>query len=149
MTKNEIKARLEVLYTKREQLKEKANDPWKKLDDEYGDDRDSMREDDLYKELVKEAKGLIEKMFTTFKSGGDWIKSQHENGRKNYMITNVMGMNRHLWGYAHNDKALHRRVDRQGPNSVIQGPSSNINSLAGPLFKRYAFKLKKAGRDVQ
>lgn len=149
MKKKDIERKLQVLYAKREKLEKESIDNWKLLDEKYGDDRESMRKDKKYKKLVGDAQALIDKMFTSFDKGGAWIKRQHRIGREKYAIVNVFGMVRHLWGYAHTDQGLHRSMDRKGPNSVIQGPSSNINSIAGYIFSKTAFKTKKFGKDIK
>lgn len=147
-TTKETKNRLQELVEQRKVLRTQARDLWKELDKEFKDDPVSLKGDSRYKELVKSAQGLINKMFSVFKLGERWIKKQEADGRKYYRIVNVLGMVRHLWGYSSTDKSLHSRKDRQGPNSVIQGPSSNINSLSGFLIRRFIWKTSKFGKKV-
>lgn len=79
----------------------------------------------------QEAEDLIEKLFTTFPEGGKWLTETIKKGRADFIIETPFGLKRHLWGYMHPDEAIKRAMDRRGPNSVIQGPSSQMGFIAG------------------
>lgn len=97
------------------------------------------------KKYYRAAQDLIDKLFETFKDGGDWIKNSIKKGAKNYRLVSPTGRVRHLWGYMHQDNSVHRSCDRQGPNSIIQGFASELAFLGGRLLQKciwYAFLSK-------
>lgn len=79
----------------------------------------------------EESEDLIEKLFATFKDGGDWLNNTIKQGRSEFIIETPFGLKRHLWGHMHPDDGIKRAMDRRGPNSVIQGVSSQMGFISG------------------
>lgn len=66
----------------------------------------------------QEAKDLIDKLFSTFRQGGDWLQNTMKEGRKNYIIESPFGLKRHLWGHMVPDNQVQSAMDRRGPNCL-------------------------------
>lgn len=104
------------------------------------------RSDDVW---VKESKGLIEKLFETWSTGGKWIKDVHKQGRKNITIFSLIGMPRHLWAYLHASESIQAAMDRRGPNSAIQGFSSQSGFVAAWCIAREVWRtFTRKGIDL-
>lgn len=80
---------------------------------------------------VDEAQELINKLFNTFKDGGDWLQGTIRTGRNIHVVETPFGLKRHLWGHYHPNEGIKRAMDRRGPNSCIQGVSSQMGYMAG------------------
>ena len=87
------------------------------------------------------AQSLIDKLFSTMKQGGNYIKNTHNLGRKRLVIESALGAKRHLYGYLHHDRAVLSGMDRRGPNSEIQGMSSHIGMAAARLAEKTLWNL--------
>ena len=88
----------------------------------------------------EEAQALIDLLFTKFKIGGNWVKDTIAHGRKHGYIVGPQGRVRHLWGYLHWDKKVHGMMDRRGPNSAIQGVSSDEGYIGGRQLARMVWE---------
>lgn len=95
----------------------------------YGKGAFSLADD--IKDSEEAAQELIDKLFSTFKEGGDWIQGRIQQGRNEYIIDTPFGLKRHLWGHYSPDEGVRRAMDRRGPNTVIQGVSSQMGYMAG------------------
>jgi DNA polymerase I-like protein with 3'-5' exonuclease and polymerase domains len=98
-----------------------------------------------------EAQDLIDKLFEGFPEGGKYIKQTQAETAKKFHLVTPFGFTRHLWGYLDNDSGINAAMDRRGPNSEIQGVSSNMGYIAGrecqimvnDLFGEGKFKLQQ------
>lgn len=98
---------------------------------------------------VKDAQALIDKLFETWKQGGEWIHGQHRQGALKLKVVNPIGRVRHLPAYLHFNRRVHGAMDRRGPNSVIQGLASDIGFTAGYLAARFNWRnLRSQGLDI-
>lgn len=98
---------------------------------------------------TKESKGLIQKLFDTWNVGGNWIKGVHAAGMRDLVIFSLIGMPRHLWPYLHASEAVHAAMNRRGPNSLIQGFSSQSGFTASYLIARETWNtFTKNGIDL-
>jgi DNA polymerase I-like protein with 3'-5' exonuclease and polymerase domains len=99
----------------------------KSLEKKYGIDSDKYHERE--QEYVQQAKDIMAKMFKRFSKGKEWIEKQNSIGQD--LLTNVsdFGAVRHLSGYLHSDNRVIGMMNRRGPNSLIQGPSSNTGYI--------------------
>lgn len=84
---------------------------------------------------TKDAQHIMDIMFEKFKDGGDWIHNCHELGRKTCEVHSPIGRIRHLWAYKHPGFSIHSSMDRKGPNSCVQGFSSDIGFDAGKIMQ--------------
>lgn len=97
------------------------------------------------------AQELIDKLFSTMKEGGNYIKNTHNLGRKRLSIESALGAKRHLCGYLHHNRSVLSGMDRRGPNSEIQGTSSHIGMAAARLAEKtlwYIFEDKMPYKQV-
>lgn len=78
-----------------------------------------------------EAQELIDKLFEGFPDGGRYIKETQARTAKDFHLVTPFGFVRHLWGYLDNHDGINAAMDRRGPNSEIQGVSSNMGYIAG------------------
>lgn len=88
----------------------------------------------------EEAQELIDKLFTMFPKGGDWLEGIKTEGQKNFIVESRFGFKRHLWGHLVPDRSVAGAMDRRGPNSLIQGPSSQMGFIAGRELQRLKWK---------
>jgi len=88
----------------------------------------------------EDAQELIDKLFTMFPVGGKWLEDTKMEGRKNFIIESPFGFHRHLWGHLVPDRGVEGSMDRRGPNSLIQGPSSQMGFIAGREYQRMKWK---------
>lgn len=100
------------------------------------------------KSHFKQAQDLIDKLFDTFKEGGEWIHNIHKIGRSTYHLVSPLFRVRHMWGYMHQSNQSHAAMDRRGPNSLVQGFSSDIPYIGGrrlqeAIWKRFIKKGKE------
>jgi len=88
----------------------------------------------------EEAEELIAKLFSTFRTGGDWLNRTMASGRQNFIIDTPFGLKRHLWGYFIPNKGIAGSMDRRGPNSLIQGPSSQQGYIGARQLQHLKWK---------
>ncbi len=89
----------------------------------------------------EQAEELIAKMFNRFKGGKRWIDDTFKMGRDQLSVVSDLGRVRHMWGYLHPSRGAHGVMDRRGPNSRIQGESSDENFIAGRLMSLYVWDI--------
>ena len=93
---------------------------------------------------LEEAESTIDKFFSTYPKGHKWIQRTHESGRERYYAPNLFGGRRHLYGYISASGAVQAAMDRRGPNSLIQGPLSQVGYVAMYYFERWLDDLTRA-----
>jgi DNA polymerase I-like protein with 3'-5' exonuclease and polymerase domains len=64
-----------------------------------------------------------------FRKAGEWLDYIQKEGAKTTHAKNIFGGVRHLYGYLHPARHVRAACNRRGPNSSIQGPSSNLGLL--------------------
>lgn len=100
-------------------------------------------------EYFEKAQELIDKLFSTFVSGGSWLKNIQKESRKTYTTESPFGATRHLFAYMHHDKKVWKMMDRRGPNSIIQGFSSNILYTAAREMQHVKIDLREANFNLE
>src|ERR1700744_1078786 len=104
---------LQDLYAKRDKLLAERKELQRKLADP-----------------TAEARVVFDLIFRRkFRLGGDWLDRTKATGRKTALVGNLLGGVRHLYGYLHQEEHIKAAMDRRGPNSVIQGPASNLGFI--------------------
>jgi hypothetical protein len=88
---------------------------------------------------------LQEKMFDTFRQGKQWIDSTKSFAQANLCVKSPVGFIRHLPGYYTNIRTLTAMMNRRGPNSIIQGLSSNIAYTSARVFQGIVNECAKYG----
>lgn len=79
---------------------------------------------------LQDAEETINKFFDTYPDGARWIQRTHQAGRDVFHAPNLFGGRRHLYGYISANYGVHSAMDRRGPNSLIQGPLSQVGFIA-------------------
>jgi hypothetical protein len=92
--------------------------------------RISVLERDPQGAKLQDAEDTINKFFEAYPQGAKWIDRTHESGRENFFAPNLFGGRRHLYGYISASYGVHSAMDRRGPNSLIQGPLSQVGYVA-------------------
>jgi hypothetical protein len=87
-------------------------------------------------------------MFKRFVTGKAWIDGCHMTGKEHLENVSVFGAVRHLSGYLHTERQILGKMDRRGPNSMIQGPSSNIGYTGARQLQHANFELQQLGVDM-
>jgi DNA polymerase I-like protein with 3'-5' exonuclease and polymerase domains/intein/homing endonuclease len=100
----------------------------------YGKGAASLAEDIGCTE--QQAQELIDLMFSKFVSGGNYINQVKSGIRSDLCHVSPVGRVRHLWGMLHWNKGVHSAQMRRGPNSDIQGFSSDNGFTGNRLMHR-------------
>jgi DNA polymerase I-like protein with 3'-5' exonuclease and polymerase domains len=114
-----------------------------KDDDEVMVDRLNKK---MYREIepyYKQAQDLIDKLANKFKRGWGWLEKIQREGQENLRVVSVFGAVRHLFAYLHTDPTVQHMMDRRGPNSLVQGPSSNLIFTAARLMNTFNWMLRR------
>lgn len=86
---------------------------------------------------LQDAEETINKFFDTYPDGARWIQRTHKSGREAFSAPNLFGGRRHLYGYISANQGVHSAMDRRGPNSLIQGPLSQVGYVAVYHFEQW------------
>jgi DNA polymerase I-like protein with 3'-5' exonuclease and polymerase domains len=97
---------------------------------------------------IEKCQDIINTMFERFQTGKLWIDKQHALGRDTLENVSVFGAVRHLSGYLHTEQQYINMMNRRGPNSLIQGPSSNVAYIGARLMQRNNFQLQLHNIDL-
>ena len=98
---------------------------------------------DLLQPFYDQGEEILNKMFTTFKQGDKWIKRVKAKAADTFTVRSPLGFVRHLCGYYTNIRELLGNMTRRGPNSIIQGMSSNLAYTAARIFQGVKWQLEK------
>ena len=98
---------------------------------------------------VKKAQKLIDKLFVKFKKGGEFITDTIETARQKCIAVSPTGRVRHLWGHLHFDKSVKESMDRRGPNSAIQGMSSDEGFTGGRELQVLMWEIFEKETDTE
>lgn len=106
----------------------------------YGKGIKSLAKD--IKDTEEKARELWKLIFRKkFRVGGDWLLRTQKRAARTLIAKNVLGGVRHLYGYLHTDSSVHAAMNRRGPNSIVQGPSSNVGYEGGYFTRRLIWNL--------
>jgi hypothetical protein len=75
-----------------------------------------------------------------FRKGGDWLDACKKTGAQTMRVVNPLGGVRHLFGYLHPERHVRSAMDRRGPNSAVQGPSSALGYKGGYMMRRLVWE---------
>ncbi len=87
------------------------------------------------------AQELIDRMYEKFAIGGKFVSQTEKKAQQEYTVVSPLGVVRHLWGYMHWHRSVYGKMNRRGPNSVIQGTSSQEGFIAGRECARLVWEL--------
>lgn len=105
--------------------------------------RISLLERDPKEAKLQDAEETIAKFFDTYPDGARWIQRTHQSGRDAFFAPNLFGGRRHLYGYISANYGVHSAMDRRGPNSLIQGPLSQVGYVAVYHLERWLDDLSR------
>lgn len=98
----------------------------------------------------EEAENLQRLMFDKFNRGSEWLIGCKQNGAKTLEVHSPIGRVRHCDSYANGSPSIISATDRQGPNSCIQGFSSDVGFSSGKILQDICWKwLWSRGIDFQ
>lgn len=103
--------------------------------------RISTLERDPKEAKLQDAEDTIAKFFDTYPDGARWIQRTHQSGRDNFHAPNLFGGRRHLYGYISANYGVHSAMDRRGPNSLIQGPLSQVGYVSVYYLEQWIDQL--------
>lgn len=83
----------------------------------------------------QEAQDLMDLMAEKFAKGWEWLLRCKRDGLKTYEVVSPIGRIRHLFSYMNGSNNLISATDRQGPNSCIQGFSSDVGFASGKIMQ--------------
>jgi hypothetical protein len=83
----------------------------------------------------EEAQTVLNAMFEKFKQGKQFIDECYSNGLRKKHLVSPIGRVRHLDAYYNNLKMVQGATDRKGPNSIIQGFSSDLGFMGGKIMQ--------------
>jgi hypothetical protein len=89
---------------------------------------------------VEETTDIVNKLFARWKSAAEWMKETHMLGRRDLVVFSPIFRPRHLWSYLHISRTVKNAMDRRGPNSRIQGFSSDIGYVSSWLIAQEVWK---------
>lgn len=87
----------------------------------------------MAEDRTKYAQGIVDRIFTEFKSGGRWTNKMKEMAEKVYYVFSPIGRKRNLFAALTGDRGIIAKQVRRGSNAPIQGFSSEIGVKAGRL----------------
>lgn len=104
-------------------------------------------EKDLHALLAEDrtdyAQGLINKIFTEFRGGGQWTNRMKKMVEEQYQVFSPIGRIRHLYAAMTGDRGIVAQQVRRGSNAPIQGFASEIGVKAGRLIMELYYKHLK------
>jgi DNA polymerase I-like protein with 3'-5' exonuclease and polymerase domains len=104
--------------------------------------------EELLQPFYDQGKEILNKMFTTFKEGAKFIDETKKFAQKTFTVVSPVGFVRHLWGYYTDINGLVGNMNRRGPNSIIQGLSSNMAYAAGRIFQTVVNRTRDYGVEL-
>jgi DNA polymerase-1 len=96
-----------------------------------------------------EAKGIIDDYFKKFPKIKSWIRKESALAKSNLYSTTASGRKRFYSLPSREDPTFEKilsNIDRQGPNTIIQGSSADVTKMAMVLFRNAA---REAGLDAR
>lgn len=90
------------------------------------------------------AQSLIDKMFSEFKRGADWLSRMKKLCADEFYVYSVLGRRRNLYAALTKNRTVVSRQVRMGSNAPIQGMSSEIGVIASRLIMQTYYEEAKA-----
>lgn len=105
----------------------------------YGKSSFSLAED--LKCSEKAATALLEKLFTTYEAGGNWIEDTKNEVAKSLVARSPIGRVRHLASGLHQNDRVLSATTRKVCNSITQGFSSDMGYAGGRILQQLVYKM--------
>jgi hypothetical protein len=86
------------------------------------------------------AQGIINKIFTQFKKGGEWTASMGKFVESKFYVYSPIGRKRNLPAALTEDRGIVAQQVRRGSNAPIQGMSSEVGTKASRLIMESYYK---------
>jgi len=84
---------------------------------------------------VEKAQEIMDIMFNKFNKGKQWLDRIHNDGKALKSVKSPIGRVRHLDAYNNINSSVIAASNRKGPNSIIQGFSSDIGFMGGKIMQ--------------
>ena len=128
MTKAELQQQLKI--AKAHENLDATKESWKAAEDAYKNPEKTL------KDFVAEAQEILDKMYTEFKKGGEFLERVSEQVQNHGFVMSPIGRRRSLYRVFAGKRSLIAAAGRRAKNSPIQGISSEIGGLAAYLILR-------------
>lgn len=83
---------------------------------------------------------VLQKVYAAWPDAKQWLDNVKESGRTKGVVLSPNGRTRHLSAYLHASGKIKSAMDRRGPNSIVQGVSSEIGCIAQFLMDEFLWK---------
>lgn len=93
-------------------------------------------DEDLKKDPIEETQKIYDAVFERWHVGRDWIHAIQARAAETCRVISPLFRPRHLFAYLHPAKVIRSAMARRGPNSIIQGLSSDVNGKSARLLQR-------------
>ncbi len=100
------------------------------------------------RKCIESAQNIIDVMFKRFHVGKKWIDKTHKQAETEALVVSKLGVVRHLSGHLSHEMGIRAAMNRRGPNSAIQGMSSNLGYFGARQMQRLKFELLKNKVDI-
>ena len=107
----------------------------------YGKSVKSLARD--LKQDEKVVQGYVDSLFKTFSGGSSYLQGTVKRISRELINISPIGRPRHFWGYLHTDRSVHSAMGRRGPNSDIQGMSSDIGVEGMRQMEKFVWEACK------
>lgn len=94
------------------------------------------------------AKGIIDKMFASFKAGKKWVDRMKHLAAEEQYVYSPIGRIRHLYATMTKDKQIVNRQVRRGMNAPIQGLASEVAVKASRIVMQSYYRNQKRLKDL-
>jgi hypothetical protein len=97
-----------------------------------------------------DAKAIYNLIFKQkFREGGAWLDRVKSNAKRDKLVVGLLGGVRHLWVYLHPERRIQSDGDRRAPNSIVQGPASNLGFIGGYFLRKLIWEwFESRGIDL-
>jgi len=97
---------------------------------------------------IKDAQDLINTFFHNFHTAKEWIDNLQTQSKNDLQAITRFGVVRHLTSYLHTENQVIKQMARRAPNTLIQGPSSQIGYSGARILQHINFELRQKGIDT-
>lgn len=88
-----------------------------------------------------EGSDVMNRVLAAWPVAAQWLEHIKTSGRANNMVLSPNGRRRHLPAYLHASNKVKSAMNRRGPNSVVQGFSSEVGCIASFLIDKFIWDV--------
>lgn len=108
-----------------------------------------QRDNKAVRKLTNRARDLQNSMWSGWPQAKEFVDHTAAIAERDLCAATVTGNIRHLWGYLSPFDQVRNQQVRQANNSMVQGPSSAINTIAGRIVHTFFHIMRSKGYDIQ